>query len=81
MRRRKRDSYYTSLLSECPDGNHNRCKIIYYNKYRSDTRDLCCCYCHNDNNKPSIKEKEEDESVIGIGTRTDALVFREGENA
>ena len=38
MMRGRKSISYTSLLSECPNGNHNKCKIFYYNKYKKTRR-------------------------------------------
>jgi hypothetical protein len=61
MRGRK-DPLFTSLLSECPKGNHNKCRVTYYNKYKSNTKEMCMCRCH-DHAKPPMKEEEP---VVGI---------------
>jgi hypothetical protein len=65
MRLRKKDAYYTSLLSECPDGNHNKCRITYYNKYQSNTREMCMCRCHSHAN-PGPAEPEAGVPRVGI---------------
>jgi hypothetical protein len=63
-RRRKKTIFYTSLLSECPDGNHNKCRITYYNKYQSNTKEMCMCRCHTHAN-PSPSEYDTPETGIG----------------
>jgi hypothetical protein len=64
---RRRNPLYTNLLSECPDGNHNRCKIVYYNKYKSHAKEMCMCSCH-EHAKPPTREKDP---VIDIAALKD----------
>jgi hypothetical protein len=67
-RRRKRKTiFFTSLFSECPDGNHNKCRITYFNKYKSNTKEMCMCRCHSHASPSSTRQEDHIEQEIGIG--------------
>jgi hypothetical protein len=65
--RRRKTIFYTSLLSECPDGSHNKCRITYFNKYKSNTKEMCMCRCHSHSTPSSTQQQDYEEPEIGIG--------------
>jgi hypothetical protein len=52
------------LLSECPNGNHAECRIMYY-KGIGGVIERCMCWCH----EHAKREPKEEEPPVGIHAR------------
>ena len=65
-RNRKKETYATVLLSECPE-EHTKCTITYY---KGRIKELCMCRCH-EHARPSTTTIREPDPIVGIGALKD----------